>query len=590
MKLRCAVAVLAMLAPALLRAAETIDLGGKKIPAEKFHVFVVFGDSNTYGGHNPKDDWVSPRAWRMNADGKWIQATCEIPMNPEYRGEHQGIASVGWWVLRYLTERYPEEYFGLMQYCSTGTGAGMEPRGIVGWAYDPMMAFLEPYVGQFDFIGVVTESGMSDRDAFENFDKMREWFKGDLGVDRCRVVLSGSRLNNYNFWPEDSLDIRATRDLFPAMEGDFARRGYHPRGWTEVVKACELVRTREEVALVFPFNTGMQDNRHMFGVTEHGQWGHDEYNKRFFYALVARGWAVPGTEPDTEAPTVPAKLETENTWHVGVTLSWGAAEDDLAVRGYEVFANGQKVPWLPTLPADVCMVTCALPRFPLSGLEPGTEYELKVRAVDYANNMSGFSEPVRIRTAAEPKLMEVPVRVNIGGPESGPWLPDKEYRDGGGYGYVLSPGGFFREENQRYVNRTGPIARAFAEGAPERDVLGWFRRAPHFYRFDLPNGTYRVTWLMRVTHYKLKQDADQELKQPFDDDVPENYEFRDFPPDSPWAGLFNQGEPYGDIGRAIARTYEVTDGRLVANPLDQQSIGHSGRNVYGVIVEAVDAQ
>jgi hypothetical protein len=154
---------------------------------------------------------------------------------------------------------------------------------------------------------------------------------------------------------------------------------------------------------------------------------------------------------------------------------------------------------------------------------------------------------------------------------------------------VLSPGGFHEEQNQRYTNRTGPISEAFPEGAPERTVLGWFRTAPNVYRFDVPNGLYRVTWLVRVVHYKLKQHADQELDRPFvKEEVPDNYVMRDFPPDSPWGRLFNETEPYGDIGRAPARTYEASDGKIIANPMDQKGVGHQGYKIYGVVLERLD--
>ena len=574
-----------------LAAAETINLGGTEVPAEKFHVFIVHGDSNTYGGHNPEDPWTSPRAWRMNKKGEWVQAESKMPLFPGYKGGWSSISGTGWWVLKYLTQHYPDHHFGLMQYCNTGKGEGTSPREIVGKFYDPTMAFLEPYIGKFHFIGMVLEAGMTGRQHLENFDKMRAWLREDLGIERAPVIFSGWRLNNYACSRRWSTELRLTPEIFPYYT-ELKERGGHTAGWHAVVNACRLAEKRGNVGLVFGFNTGMQDNRHMFGLTEHGQWGHEEFNKRFFYSIVANGWAVQGSEPDMESPTPPGNLRTENLWHEGVTLSWDAGTDNLAVKGYEVFANGKKVPWWPTFPSDLCMVTSATTRFPVSGLEPGKSYTLSVRTVDYAENRSDFSGPVQIHTKAKRQPVETPLRVNVGGPGAGDWMRDKPYRDGGGYGYVLSPGGFHEEQNQRYTNRTGPISEAFPEGAPERTVLGWFRTAPNVYRFDVPNGRYRVTWLVRVAHYKLKQHAEGLSKHPENNfsvrEVPDNYTMRDFPPESPWGRLFNETEPYGDIGRASARTYSVTDGKIIANPMDQKAVGHQGYKIYGVVLERLN--
>lgn len=229
-------------------------------------------------------------------------------------------------------------------------------------------------------------------------------------------------------------DVRITEDVFPGFKGkneNFAKRGYRPTGWLGIVNACKLVRSRENVAVIFPYNSRMRDNRHMFTLSKYGGWGHDRFNKRFFHALVANGWAVPESGADTEPPTRPMDLLAENLWQEGVTLSWKHAEDNLAVRGYEIFADGQKVPWLPTLPNDVCVVTSALPRFPVSGLKADTEYELKVRTVDYANNRSEFSEPVTIRTAEERKPAPLPLYLNLGGPAAGCGCPRTFPRIGG---------------------------------------------------------------------------------------------------------------------------------------------------------------
>ena len=194
-----AVLLLAMcFIPQVAEAGETIALGGEEVPAEKFHVFVVFGDSNTFGAGNIELDWSSPRAWRMNGKGEWEQATNVFPVRPGTKKD-TSRSSTGWWVLRYLTEHYPDEHFGLLQYCNTGVGEGMHPWEVVNRVYDSMIAYLDLYVGKFHFIGVVMESGMTRRNYLRNFDTMRAWFREDLRVERAPLVFSGWRLNHYNF-------------------------------------------------------------------------------------------------------------------------------------------------------------------------------------------------------------------------------------------------------------------------------------------------------------------------------------------------------------------------------------------------------
>lgn len=97
-------------------------------------------------------------------------------------------------------------------------------------------------------------------------------------------------------------------------------------------------------------------------------------------------------ENDTEPPTVPTDVRVVSTGPKTVSLAWTESTDDTGVRAYEVAVDGdvaQKVP----APAASGTVT---------GLDPETEYELTVRAVDMAGNRSLWSEPVTGKTAARP--------------------------------------------------------------------------------------------------------------------------------------------------------------------------------------------
>lgn len=81
---------------------------------------------------------------------------------------------------------------------------------------------------------------------------------------------------------------------------------------------------------------------------------------------------------DTEKPTVPGDVEIGEVGDTSAKLTWTPASDDTNVAGYEVFVNGKSV---AKLGPDATSYT-------LEGLEPGTAYEVSVRAFDAAGNVS----------------------------------------------------------------------------------------------------------------------------------------------------------------------------------------------------------
>ena len=99
-------------------------------------------------------------------------------------------------------------------------------------------------------------------------------------------------------------------------------------------------------------------------------------------ALVVR------TLPDTTDPAIPAAPVASAVTVTGLTLSWPAATDDVAVTGYEVFRNGVS---LGTTPATT--LTRAV-----TGLTPDTAYTFTVRARDAAANWSDPSAPLVVST------------------------------------------------------------------------------------------------------------------------------------------------------------------------------------------------
>lgn len=88
-------------------------------------------------------------------------------------------------------------------------------------------------------------------------------------------------------------------------------------------------------------------------------------------------WGTPVV--DTEAPTAPTNLITQNPTSSTISLSWTAATDNIGVASYDVYANG-------ILKTTVSGTTATVP-----GLMPSTTYTFHVIAKDAAGNPSPSS-------------------------------------------------------------------------------------------------------------------------------------------------------------------------------------------------------
>jgi hypothetical protein len=95
------------------------------------------------------------------------------------------------------------------------------------------------------------------------------------------------------------------------------------------------------------------------------------------------------TLPDTIAPSVAPVVSVEFINDTYVSLRWTAAVDDGPYLSYQVWVDGQ--PYAST--GQNRSVT-------VEGLEPATTYTFAVLASDLGNNLSPFSDPVAVTTAA----------------------------------------------------------------------------------------------------------------------------------------------------------------------------------------------
>lgn len=89
---------------------------------------------------------------------------------------------------------------------------------------------------------------------------------------------------------------------------------------------------------------------------------------------------------DTQAPTTPASLASTSKTATTISLSWNASTDNVAVTGYDVYANS-------VLKTTVSGVTATI-----TGLTASTAYSIYVKAKDAAGNTSASSNTISVTT------------------------------------------------------------------------------------------------------------------------------------------------------------------------------------------------
>jgi endonuclease I len=89
---------------------------------------------------------------------------------------------------------------------------------------------------------------------------------------------------------------------------------------------------------------------------------------------------------DTQAPTTPTSLASTSKTSTSITLAWTASTDNVAVTGYDVYANS-------VLKTTVSGVTATI-----TGLTASTTYSIYVKAKDAAGNTSASSNTISVTT------------------------------------------------------------------------------------------------------------------------------------------------------------------------------------------------
>ncbi len=95
------------------------------------------------------------------------------------------------------------------------------------------------------------------------------------------------------------------------------------------------------------------------------------------------------TTPDTQAPASPSNLAASGVTASTLTLTWSAATDNVAVTGYDVYQNNNKINVTPINALS----------YNVTGLAAVTSYDFYVVARDAAGNLSASSNTINVTTA-----------------------------------------------------------------------------------------------------------------------------------------------------------------------------------------------
>ena len=182
---------------------------------------------------------------------------------------------------------------------------------------------------------------------------------------------------------------------------------------------------------------------------------------------------------DTQPPSSPSNPQTSNISQTGLTLSWAAATDNVAVNGYEISVNGAN-----TTSTSQTSIT-------LSNLACGSSYTLGITATDAAGNRSTQTTASASTTAC-------------GAPPAGSanvWIDQN-----GGSGIRQAPAGAYVD-----AQACGSL-QAAANAAASGDDLDQRRQLPgrttHRHQNpDLPRRRARTT-VLRTDHHQRLQHHD----------------------------------------------------------------------------------
>lgn len=107
------------------------------------------------------------------------------------------------------------------------------------------------------------------------------------------------------------------------------------------------------------------------------------------------------TLSDTEAPSVPTGLKITEVTGTDIELEWSASIDNVKVKGYEIYCNGEQIG------------KASKPPYKCKNLIPGASYKLEIRAYDASGNVSTVSGTLGVTTTRDSGAPSTPECLKI---------------------------------------------------------------------------------------------------------------------------------------------------------------------------------
>ena len=288
---------------------------------------------------------------------------------------------------------------------STNAGAAGYYRYFGAAAGDPTKGYYSYDVGTWH--AIVLNSSCTSAGGCGPTSPQGKWLRADLAAHQNFCTLAYWHIPLYSSGGRASSTYKTFWDALYAADADLVLAGhdhiYERFAPQDPSGAKDLARgLREFVVGTGGANhtsvTGIKPNSElrnsdMFGVltlTLHPT-GYDwrfvpEAGKIFTDSGTA---ACHGVRSDTVAPSAPTNVVAQATAPGQVSVSWGAATDDVAVLGYRVLRNGSQVGEVATTSFQDTTAT------------PATIYSYSVVAYDAAGNVSAPSASATVTTAPD---------------------------------------------------------------------------------------------------------------------------------------------------------------------------------------------
>ncbi|MBK9940312.1 MAG: fibronectin type III domain-containing protein [Kouleothrix sp.] len=199
-----------------------------------------------------------------------------------------------------------------------------------------------------------------------------------------------------------------------------AQLGYGPSGsnpagnaswiWIDAGFNADQGNNDEFVASLLPEQAGSYDYAYRYSTTNGREWVYADLDGiGNGYSPAQAGKLTVNSSGDSTAPSVPGNLSKLSASPAGIELSWDAANDNVAVYGYEILRSNT-----PGGPYTTIALVTGGTTYNDTSVAEGATYSYVVRAIDTSFNRSGNSNEV----TATAQLRTVTLVINLTVPAS----------------------------------------------------------------------------------------------------------------------------------------------------------------------------